>query len=178
MIKLANGKEVSLEDFTSWSFIKQDRNINPVNIGYVHRQESIEKLKGVYMERVKAGNTCIVSGGKHILARRVMTPQGKYETVKIGAKAYDVCPQTLSKWIKMKKEGFFFIDPLRDRKPDQRKGGASGAKNGRSKSVITPEGQFPSIRAAALHYKLHEGTMAIRLRSENWPEFYYERIKS
>ena len=233
IITLSNGKEVLLEEFSSWSKHKQKISLFPPNKGRKFGEDFKNKIRESRKKGLELGTIKIISGGDHVNARKVMTPKGYFDCLKDAAIAFDVRGATLRDWIKKNKDGFYFVDKARPRKPQSKKGGLSGVKNKAAKAILTPEGRFDSIKAAGLHFglnpedfgvllktqshlfkfekeyqkpkayknlqhkpvvtpegrfdslklaALHYGLtgegMRYRVVSGNWPEFYYENVKS
>ena len=159
-VKLANGKTVSLDEFLTWSSIKQYANLNPSNLGRKFSPEMGNKIRESMRKYKEAGfiyNT--VRGSEHYLARAVKTPIGVFDTLISAARALGVLGCTLRNWINQGKAGYEFLTPPKPRKPQRVKGGASNTRNGSARKIVTPAGEFPSIKAAAEFYSVSRSIM-------------------
>ena len=110
-VTLANGKKVDWDEFSTWSAIKQTRNLNPSNKGTKYSEESKMKIRQARQNELLNGTGQFFKGGKNPNARKVSTPNGVFETIKEAGIFYNVSRSKISEWIKKGKEGFLFASP-------------------------------------------------------------------
>lgn len=159
-VTLANGKTVSLDEFLTWSSFKQYSNLSPSNLGRKFSPEMGNKIRERKRRDKEAGviyNTA--RGSDHVHARAVKTPIGVFETLGKAANALGVMGYTLRNWLNNGKEGYEHLTPPKPRKPQRVKGGASNKRNGSARKIVTPAGEFSSIKAAAEFYSVSRGIM-------------------
>jgi len=149
-VTLRNGTQVLWEEFSKWGVSKQNFNI------YNPRDCATEEVRQGMAAQVKKRNsernnstTPLINNNQN---RNVMTPKGKCESIKEAAWLYGVNGATIRDWIKKEKEGFLFLSPPLVKKRPIKAGGISGSRNPSSKAVITPDGEFQTLKAAAKHY--------------------------
>lgn len=164
-VNLANGTQVDWDEFSKWSSRKQIMSISPPNKGKKFGEEFKKKLSLSKKQGFNEGRYNIKSGGEHAHARKVMTPDGEFSTIKEAGEFYSVRGSTIRDWIKRGKSGFEFITAQSQRKPQSKKGGLSGEKNKSSRAVITPGGTFPTLKAAAQHLGITVGALAFKVKN-------------
>ena len=173
MVKLKNGTEVSWDEFSAWSVKKQNFNLS-------HFKRLSE---GSMAKRVKtriATNSQLANlfapAIENGLSRKVMTPKGEFGSINEAALGYGVVCQTITNWIKKNREGFFFITPPRVRKLNAKLTPKNISKrNGRSpRAVLTPDGKFADVHAAAKHYGVHITRIYSWIKTFKPSEFKYE----
>ena len=161
-VKLANGKTVSWDEFSRWSFQKQRGCICPDNLGKLRAKSVIEKIKSTKQKNREIGDQGNLSkGGSHGRARCVLTPGGEFPTVKEAAQHYGIDGGVLINWIKRGVKGFAYKNKL---EYNIRPKGTSKV-NKRSISVITPEGVFASKRQVMNHFKLKRSELDLKLKT-------------
>ena len=174
-VKLANGKLISWEDFSTWSAIKQHMSILPPNKGRKFDDEFRRKLSQTKKRRYADGTIKAVSGGDHANARKISTPDGEFGSIKEVGVFYSVRGSTIRDWLKKGKEGFSYIGPPTVRKPQSVKGGVTGRENKSSREVITPLGKFPTIKQAAAELGISTGSLTYKLRYCKSGEYSYAK---
>jgi len=167
MIMLANGREVTFEEFSSWGGHKQKMSLFPSNKGRIFGEDFKNKVREGRKRSIELGRTKIILGGDHFAARKVRTPKGDFDSLKNAANAYSIDGGTMRTWIKKNKEGFLFLDAPLSRKPARIKGGLSGSKNKSSRAILTPEGRFETIKEAAAFFGLSKGAFSNELKKPN-----------
>jgi hypothetical protein len=142
VVKLSNGSEVTWDEFSRWNGSRQTMALKgkklPADFG---------------SKRAKIMRDGYASGkiDKAKFQRRVMTPLGEFASIKLTAEAYGVLGQTIHWWIeRSRKPGFYFLDPKYIQKKRPKEESKAGMKS--AKPLMTPDGVFPTMRAAAEHY--------------------------
>ena len=142
VINLRNGSEVTWDEFSRWNGSRQTMALKgkklPADFG---------------SKRAKIMRDGYASGkiDKTKFQRRVMTPLGEFASIKLAAEAYGVLGQTIHWWIeRSRKPGFYFLDPKYIQKKRPKEESKAGMKS--AKPLMTPDGVFPTMRAAAEHY--------------------------
>ena len=167
-VKLFNGDEVSWDLFSRWSAHKQRMNLMPtsegIDYGPSHCEKMRKSVKAQYESgvRPKPGNFGAANGQ----AKAIVTPDGMFPSVKEAAAHYKIDAKTIRLWILERSEEFFWANP-RDTSAEtlrRKKGGIA---------VNTPEGQFQTIKAAALHFNVSERTIKTWIRGMRKDEFSY-----
>jgi hypothetical protein len=116
MIKLANGKEVTLDEFLSWSAAKQNTSIRPpmlgkkrINnrLGKKHSAETIDKIRAAaYRTReIKIK----VNAELKQASKPIMTPNGLFPSLTAVAQAAGVRPSTVWFWKKKWPEHYYYV---------------------------------------------------------------------
>lgn len=154
MVKLKNGTEVSWDEFSTWSIKKQNFNLS--HYERISEDSIAKRVKtriGTNSQRSNVFAPAIENG----LSRKVMTPKGEYGSINEAALEYGVVCQTITNWIKKNREGFYFITPPRVRRSKAKSTPKNiSKKNGRSpRKVLTPDGKFEDVHAAAKYYGVH-----------------------
>lgn len=162
MIKLSNSTEVTWEEFSRWNGSRQTMALKgkrlPADFG---------KKRSEIMNRGYAQGTI----DKSKWQRRVMTPLGEFASIKLAAEAYGVLGQTIHWWIeRSQKPGFYFLDPKLP-KTVRNLNAHSQAGMKSAKPIMTPDGEFPTMRAAAEHYGVIKDS--IRNWTKRKPESFY-----
>lgn len=162
MVNLANGRQVSWEEFSTWNGSRQTMALKGKRL-----PEEFGKKRSQIMNRGYAQGTI----DKTRFQRRVMTPLGEFASIKLASEAYGVHGQTIHWWIeRSQKPGFHFLDPMQTKTtknlnvPRQ-----SGMKS--AKPLMTPDGQFPTMRAAAEHYGVIKDSIRNWLKKK--PDLFY-----
>lgn len=171
MVQLKNGAEVSWEEFTSWSESRQTANLVPWSFeSKKARQETLVKNNSARSDRV---NTSFVSS----TARGVKTPKGICKSVAEAGLLNGVTANTIINWIKRGKEGFSYTSPPLLRRPSINvKKPPKNASTRRipAKAVLTPDGRFPNVLAAANHYGVCKNIIYRRIKKDSYPDFRYD----
>ena len=99
-----------------------------------------------------------VSGENSGVSRVVITPLGRFGSVREAARAHNVNHSVISKKAgsnQMMHQGYYYED-----EGDHKKTERSMKGRHRGKRVHTPEGVFESVRAAGAHYKVYHSTIS------------------
>jgi transposase len=150
MVSLANGQQVPWDEFSSWTASKQSASQRNLRENFDWRLKYSQKLSAIHHKKHEMGQANLVSsrGKDNASSRAVITPDGKFETLKTAAMHYGISTPTLSKWIRDDRYvGFKFVEE----KP----------KYSLTKPVVvnTPNGQFKSKAAAARHFGVTVGVI-------------------
>lgn len=144
MVTLANGTQVSWEEFSNWSPKKQNNAINPpAKVNRMSLEKCIEISKRQRIFFSKGDPRPRRTGSVNKSSKSVTTPTGVFESIKATARAYGVTVEQVRKWIKKDKPKEFYF---------------SNASHYSEKclkiprAVLTPQGRFPSMASAALHF--------------------------
>ena len=105
-----------------------------------------------------------LSGSNNGSARAVITPYGRFDTVKEAASFLEITAGMLSHLIKRSSNGEF-------RYESESKGFKVGI-DPNSKRIMTPSGEFDTIASAAKHFGISLEGMRYRAKSVHKPEFY------
>ena len=108
-------------------------------------------------------NSCL-SGSSHVYARAVITPSGRFVTLKEAASFLGIRPGKLTNIIKMSSDGDYRYESERNM--------CEIRVNPNSKRIMTPAGEFETITAAAIYFGISFVSMRSRSTSEHMPEFY------
>lgn len=111
-----------------------------------------KKLKESTRKKLSEINT----GKETDRCRRVQTPKGQFEKLKLAAEAYNVTTGAIKLWTKTKPKEFYFIDDMN----------VLGARK-----IQTPEGIFNNSSDAAKFYSISNA--AIRYRIKHWDTWCY-----
>lgn len=162
-VKLNDGTSVPLEEFITWSALKQNNMTMPI-------EEKIARYKKV--------------ADKH--RRSVQTPMGIYSSM---AEAVEKTGITISKLRRLLYSEEFpdykILNPISDdskrvikklSSKDKADRQANKAKS-RRRSIITPKGEFPSVTAASIALKLWRGQLTRLLQNPAHPEYRYSDEK-
>jgi hypothetical protein len=103
-----------------------------------------------------------VSGDNSMLARGVVTPLGKFPTIAAAARAHKVVKAVISKKAKSKSilhKGYYWLDEIII-------GDEADRRNAQHlrKGVLTPFGEFESVREAGRVIGIHHSTISKRIR--------------
>lgn len=169
-VTLSNGKKVDWDEFSRWSDSKQVRNINPPNLGKDFGDEFRQKMSAIVIAsyrngtRKKTRNT----GSRNGFSRGVVTPLGKFESIKESALAHGVLSSTMRSWILKNKEGYHYLDLDKARVTTLRKPSRSA-----SKAVITPFGKFDSMVDAAKFEGVRAQTLREWVKNSNRSDYEF-----
>lgn len=169
MVTLASGKQVTWEEFSTWSSHKQRNNLkspadykNWSSLSYYIRLANSQR-KSLESGKKKITRNCGSASG---MARAVITPRGEFPSVRAAAQSYGVDISTIGNWIKnTKKDHFKYKFPLTEVK--------TRAIAGIPKAIATPDGLFPSIQAAADHYGVGRQVIQTWIRTKRFGDFSY-----
>jgi len=169
MVTLANGKQVSWEEFSTWSSHKQRNNLkspadykNWSSLDY-YIQLANSQRKSISSGKKKITRNCGAASG---MARAVITPHGEFPSVRAAALSYGVNISTIGNWIKNTKKDLFKYKFVLTEV-------TARAISGIPKAIDTPEGLFPSIQAAADHYGVGRQVIQTWIRSKRFGDFSY-----
>ncbi len=107
-VKLKDGNEVSWEEFSKWSEVRQRANLIPISNKTRQKQSkaAIEKWND---DEYRKKSTLAHTGQLHTDATKlllsklkgtaVVTPHGEYPSIRSAAKAHQVSDTTMRKWI-------------------------------------------------------------------------------
>lgn len=174
-VKLRNGAEVSWEEFSSWSLIKQRSNLENLAANVIRSDETIQRYKELRIKKNSEGKNWALSGGRQSHARMVRTPKGVCQTITEAARLYSIDGGTMRSWINNGKLGFSFLTPAKTSTLSKsKKGGVAGDANPSSRSVITPKGRFPTLTGAAKAFGVSKDVMSGWIRKSKADEFKFE----
>ncbi|MBT8567387.1 hypothetical protein G6652_03125 [Polynucleobacter paneuropaeus] len=166
-VKLFNGAEVSWDEFSRWSAHRQMMNLTPVSENITYGVDHCHKMREIVKQSYEDGNrkTNWNYGAKNGQSKSVRTPAGEFPCIKAACLYYKISATKLKVWIKDRPEEFYFTNI----------GLTSSDGNCRTKGrkVSTPEGVFPSIKAAARHFKVGERTIKTWIRKMRSNEFKF-----
>lgn len=155
MVTLANGKQVSWEEFSTWSIFKQNGSLFPPRSPDVaislkdwclenSQLKSIAHKESFFKIRKITRNY----GSKNGSSKAVMTPDGQFPSRKSAANHFRVSSRKMYDWIKSNlKPDFYYLE------------NECAQKHIGNKPVTTPAGAFASIAAAARHYSVTPKTI-------------------
>lgn len=202
IIKLANGTEVSWDEFSKWSATKQNSNtINPTmrevqtplgifpsvasaalaNNLSVHslrrKLNSNEFYEFRYLDNKKYShkNRAYNTKGKaNPMARRLMTPLGEFETLLSAMEALNISRDVLNNRCKSEKfKDYYYLDSKVKRVPRKNPSNA-GKNNGVARKIMTPIGAFDTVREAHKALGVDMTTIYNRMKNKNkYPGYYY-----
>ena len=144
MVTLANGNQVSWDEFSNWTPKKQNNAMNPPAKGNRMTLEKcieISKRQRSFYSNGDPRPRRIGSVNKS--SKSVITPNGEFESINAVAIHYAVSREEVCKWIKKYKptEFYFANKSLCEQQSSKKR-----------RAVLTPHGNFPSMAAAALHF--------------------------
>ena len=102
-----------------------------------------------------------VSGANSVRAKKIVTPLGTFETARAAAKAHKTSIASIWRKAKSKSvlhQGYYYLDePII---------GSERTKHGLhwAKQIVTPLGQFESVRSAGVAHSIHHSTISKRLK--------------
>lgn len=168
VVTLANKNQVDWEEFMHWSQHKQRMSLIPhthkVTWGEEHCHKMREIVKASYADGTRRINWNY--GEKNGRSRAVITPQGQFPSITAAAQYYAVTGNTMKDWItKTRSDRFRFVNEMTRDEISKR--------SCLPKPVMTPDGRFPSIKAAAEHYQVGIRTIKTWIRSMRSSEFCY-----
>ena len=167
-VTLRNGMVVDWAEFIKWSAHKQRMSLDPHTYRVEWGTGHSEKMREIVDRSYAAGSRKLnwSYGAKNGQARAVATPKGEFGSIAEAARGYEVSAQALRMWIRdPDKPEFRFVA---EEDPEKRARLRPGAR-----SVRTPEGIFPSINAAAMHYGVGRRTIKTWIRGMRASEFSY-----
>ena len=89
--------------------------------------------------------------------------------------AYGVLGQTIHWWIeRSRKPGFYFLDPKYIQKKRPKEESKAGMKS--AKPLMTPDGVFPTMRAAAEHYGVIKDSIRNWLKKKPHEFYLLEKV--
>ena len=175
MVTLANGGQVSWEEFSKWSLIKQRANLENIRGNFSGSESEISRSIQRRKKANSEGKNWALSGGRQSYARKVGTPKGICQTITEAAKLYSVDGGTMRSWINGGKLGFNFLTPAKERSPSKSiTGGVAGDANPRSRAVFTPKGRFPTLTGAAKAFGVSKDVMSGWIRKSKTDQFRFE----
>ena len=171
MIKLLNGKEVSVDEFVTWSKIKQTRNLVPQNYSAETKAKMAEaRLVAAQKKALKAQTKAsVIKGIAHW--KRTTTPLGSFLSLKAAAAAHRVGTDVIKRLIKTKSDEYYYVGVDGARLPVQK------ARTNKKDPVVTPNGQFVSVASAAEAYNVSTGTIRNWIKKKQ-DQFYRATIPS
>ena len=166
VVRLSNGSEVTWDEFSRWNGSRQTMALKgkklPADFG---------RKRSEIMNRGYAQGTI----DKSKWQRRVMTPLGEFASIKLAAEAYGVLGQTIHWWIeRSRKPGFYFLDPKYIQKKRPKEESKAGMKS--AKPLMTPDGVFPTMRAAAEHYGVIKDSIRNWLKKKPHEFYLLEKV--
>lgn len=170
-VTLANGEQVSWEEFSCWTANKQRMGLNPhakkMSWGISHSEKMRQIVKASYGNGTRKTNWNY--GGKNGRARAVMTPAGEFSSLKESIEHYGVSVGKMRDWMrKTRSSEFYYLELLGDQEKQKLNPG--------KRAVITPSGIFESINATARHYGVGIRTIKTWIRTMRKDEFSYSNI--
>ena len=165
-VTLANGGQVSWEEFSCWTANKQRMGLNPhaknMFWGVDHSKKMQQIVKASYENGTRKTNWNF--GGKNGMAKSVMTPAGEFSSLKEVREHYGVSAVKLRDWMhKTRCDEFYFLETAT----------SVTGKGSSAKVVITPDGKFESINATARHYGVGVRTIKTWIRTMRKDEFSF-----
>lgn len=162
LVTLPNGKLIPWDIFSTWNAHKQSASLRGIRENFEWRANQSQKLSTIHKNKHKNGLANLVSssGKNNASSKAVITPEGKFETLRSAASHFNVSTYTIGKWLRDDRfVGFKFVDEHQTSIPY------------RPVVVVTPDGQFNSKAAASRHYGVSVGVIATWL--SNVDGFYY-----
>ena len=167
-VTLRNGNKVSWDDFARWSGHRQRMALDPPTYHVSWDPDHSEKMSRIVKKSYETGTRRLNwhFGAKNGQSRAVVTPAGEFGSIAEAARYYQVRGEVLRMWIRdPDKPEFRFVA---EEDPEKRARLRPGAR-----SVRTPDGIFPSINAAAMHYGVGRRTIKTWIRGMRASEFSY-----
>ena len=176
MVTLANGNQVSWDEFSTWSIFKQNGSLFPaVKPGTVKgkylvtREWDINQSKAFSLAIKKSySKTRKITrnlGSTNGSAKAVVTPAGQFPSRRSAAEHYCVSSRKMYEWIKSDQfQDFYYLE----------KNDVSSSQLG-NKAVATPAGTFESIGAAARHYSVTSKTIKVWILNKPESGFRYDK---
>ena len=138
--------------------------ISETHSGRAKPLEGNKKISEHFKGKKKSASS-IAKAGKSLTGRtmkrgrRVMTPKGEFDKIKLAAQAYGVTDMAIkNKIVNPKHSEYYFLDDIN----------ALGAQK-----VHTDTGIFNNSLEAAKAYSISNNGMKHRVNSDKWPDFYY-----
>jgi hypothetical protein len=173
IVKLANGTEVSWDEFSKWSSHKQFMNVVNPNLGFVHSEESRYKMSQSKREKIANGEIFFVNGDEHILSNPISTPKGVFKSKRSAAEAFGVSTKRIAGWIKNPNQQDFKYEDESFKKYLKPQVIRKGSDNKNSRAVRTPIGEFPSVTSACEALEITVGIFYDRLKDDRYKSEYY-----
>ncbi len=202
IITLANGSTVSWDEFSRWSLTKQKSNIaNPrmrslqTPLGVFTSLASAIKAHDIsaYVLRKKLksddhpdyfylddktisikNRVWDTKDGKNPMARRVMTPLGPFNSLKEAASALEISLDALNNRCRSKYHDHYYYLESKVNRVSRKNPGASGSSSGVARRIMTPIGEFETVRAAHKALGVNVTTIYNRMKNkEKFPGYYY-----
>lgn len=144
MVSLANGKQVPWNEFSNWTSKKQNNAMNPPAKGNRMSLEKCIEISKNQRSFYSNGDPRPRRTGKaNMSSKSVMTPNGEFESINAVASHYAVSREEVCKWIKKTKPTeFYFSIPTENTTQISKQ----------RRAVLTPQGRFPTMSAAAAHF--------------------------
>jgi hypothetical protein len=144
MVTLSNGKQVPWEEFSNWTPKKQQNAINPPAKGNRMTFEKCIEISKLQRSFYSNGDPRPRrTGSANKSSKSVMTPRGEFVNINAVASAYGVTREEICKWIKKDRpQEFYFSNKSQCAQKSPKK----------RRAVLTPNGYFPTMAAAALHF--------------------------
>ena len=167
-VMLRSGTVVDWAEFIKWSAHKQRMSLDPHTYRVEWGTEHSKKMREIVDRSYTAGTRKLnwSYGAKNGQSRAVVTPAGEFGSIAEAARHYKVRGETLRMWIRDANKPEFRFAAEED--PEKR-----GRLRPGLRSVRTPEGIFPSINAAAMHYGVGRRTIKTWIRGMRASEFSY-----
>ena len=110
MIKLANGREVTLDEFLTWSVFKQIGNIKPSHTKK-HTAEARAKISANRRGGMSNRKHSVETRAKMSATREkaVMTPNGLFPSRRAVAQAAGVSASNITHWMKKWPEHYYYV---------------------------------------------------------------------
>lgn len=170
-VKLFNGSEVSWDEFATWSSRRQLMNLTPTSENIAYGLEHSQKMREIVKQSYKDGTRKLNwnYGAKNGMSKSIMTPAGEFPCLSAAGRYYKVSAAKLKEWLLNMPSEFFYTNPKV----------ANGAKeySRKGRAIGTPDGVFPSIKAAARHFNVGERTIKTWIRRMRADEFRYIESK-
>ena len=175
MVTIANGRQVTWDEFSSWSIFKQTGSLFPaVKPGTLKGKREVtsewnlerSQAKSLALKESfsKARKIARNVGSANGNAKVVMTPEGQFPSRISAAKHYGVSSYKMYDWIRSElKPDFHYLDNSN-----------TLTKHLGNKSISTPDGPFPSIEAAARSYGVTARTIKNWIQNKPESGFRYD----
>jgi hypothetical protein len=166
-VTLPNGLEIDWNIFVKWSDHRQKMFLDHPTRDIKWDNNHCTKMRKIVKQSYENGTRKINwnYGEKNGQARAVITPAGRFPSIRSACSQYGINASKLRHWMKVKPNDFYFEQFLSNAEINLLRPGM--------KAVKTPEGNFPSIAAAARHYKVGERTIKTWIRGMRSTEFSY-----
>jgi len=167
MVTLANGRQVSWDEFSRWGAHQQRMGLNPhaknINWGISHSEKMRHIVKASYENGTRKSNWNF--GAKNGQSKAITTPAGEFPSIKATIFHYKITSVQLKKWMNDNPSKFFYSNTKNSNDPKK--------SIHKKRPVNTPDGIFPSIKSAARHFNVGERTIKTWIRSLRPDEFEF-----